>query len=167
MKIKVLTTIVCCISTLAVVAQGPIGKGQNQLNVGVGFSSWGIPVYIGFDHGVHKDVTVGGEISYRSYTDNFGAKDYNHSITGISANGNYHFNSILNIPKSWDVYAGLNLGFYIWSSSGDYRGNGSSGLGLGAQVGARYFISNKVGLNLELGGGNAFGGGKFGVTIRL
>ncbi len=85
----------------------------------------------------------------------------------FSFNGNYHFNTLLKIPRSWDLYAGLNLGFYVWNSSRDYPGNRASGLGLGAQVGARYFLSNKVGLNLELGGGNAFSGGKFGVTIKL
>jgi len=40
-------------------------------------------------------------------------------------------------------------------------------LGLGAQVGGRYYISNKVALNLEFGGGNAFSGGKFGLTFKL
>ncbi|MES2780865.1 MAG: outer membrane beta-barrel protein [Bacteroidota bacterium] len=167
MKSKVLTTVVLCMAALAVVAQGPIGKGQNQLNVGVGLSSWGIPVYVGFDHGVHQDVTLGGELSFRSYRNNYSNKDYNHSIIGISGNGNYHFNTLLDIPKSWDLYAGLNIGFYIWNSSSAYRGSGSSGLGLGAQIGGRYYITNKLGLNLELGGGNAFSGGKFGLTIRL
>jgi len=167
MNIKVLTTAVLCMATMAVVAQGPIGKGQNQLNLGVGLSSWGIPVYIGFDHGVHKDVTLGGEFSFRSYHDNYYKREYNHSIIGISGNGNYHFNTLLDIPKSWDLYAGLNIGFYIWNSSNGYPGSGSSGLGLGAQLGGRYYLSNKVGLNLEVGGGNAFSGGKFGVTIKL
>ncbi|MES2559558.1 MAG: hypothetical protein V4590_07455 [Bacteroidota bacterium] len=61
---KTLIAAVLCVVTFAAVAQGPIGKGQNQLNLGVGLSSWGIPVYIGFDHGVHKDVTIGGEFSF-------------------------------------------------------------------------------------------------------
>jgi hypothetical protein len=71
------------------------------------------------------------------------------------------------MPKKWDFYAGLNIGFYVWSSPNDYKGSNSSGLGLGAQIGGRYYLSNKVGLNLELGGGNAFSGGKFGLTFKL
>jgi hypothetical protein len=73
----------------------------------------------------------------------------------------------LNIPSTWDFYAGLNLGFYYWNSRNDYPGNSRSGIGLGAQIGGRYYFTNKIGLNLELGGGNAFSGGKVGISIRL
>lgn len=148
-------------------AQYPLAKGQNQLNLGVGLSSWGVPVYLGIDHGIGQNFTLGGELSYRNYNNNWDGAKYDHSIFGISGNGNYHFNSVLNIPSNWDLYAGLNLGFYIWSSSAGYGGSGSSELGLGAQLGARYALSKTVGLNLEFGGGNAFSGGKFGVTIKL
>jgi outer membrane immunogenic protein len=148
-------------------AQCPINKGQAQLNAGVGLSSWGIPVYVGLDYGIHKDITIGGEASFRSYNDNWGGNKYRHSVVGISGNGNYHFNSLLGIPTNWDLYAGLNIGFYYWSSPDNYGGTRSSGLGLGAQVGGRYYFSDKVGINLEFGGGNAFSGGKFGISIKL
>lgn len=148
-------------------AQSPIAKGESQINVGLGLSSWGVPVYIGFDHGVHPDITVGGELSYRSYSDKYANVNYDHSVIGISGNGNYHFNRVLEIPKNWDFYAGLNLGFYIWNSPSDYHGSHSSELGLGAQVGGRYYFSDKIGLNLEFGGGNAFSGGKIGLTFKL
>jgi outer membrane immunogenic protein len=147
--------------------QNPLPKGQSQLNLGVGFSGWGVPVYIGLDYGVHNDVTIGGEISFRSYNERWASNHYKHSIIGISGNFNYHFNRILNIPPVWDFYAGLNLGFYMWSSPNDYYGKHNSGLGLGAQIGGRYYFSKNIGLNLEFGGGNAFSGGKFGVTIKL
>ncbi len=148
-------------------AQGPISKGQSQINAGVGFSSWGTPVYIGFDHGVHPDVSLGAELSFRSYNENRHNSKYRHSIIGISGNANYHFNRVLNIPSPWDFYAGLNLGFYNWNSPNDYEGSHTSDIGLGAQIGGRYYFSNKVGLNLEFGGGNAFSGGKFGLTIKI
>ena len=148
-------------------AQSPIAKGESQINAGLGLSSWGVPVYIGFDHGIHPDITVGGELSYRSYSDKYANVNYDHSVIGISGNGNYHFNRVLEIPKNWDFYAGLNLGFYIWNSPSDYHGSHSSELGLGAQVGGRYYFSDKIGLNLEFGGGNAFSGGKIGLTFKL
>ena len=148
-------------------AQSPVKKGESQLNAGVGLSSWGIPVYIGLDYGVHPDITVGGELSYRAYQDKYANISYDHSVIGISGNGNYHFNRVLEIPKNWDFYAGLNLGFYIWNSPVDYHGSHSSGLGLGAQVGGRYYFNDKIGLNLEFGGGNAFSGGKLGLTFKL
>jgi hypothetical protein len=166
MKKQLLTFALILFSSL-IFAQAPVAKGESQLNAGVGLSSWGIPVYIGLDYGVHPDITVGGELSYRSYQDKYASVNYDHSVIGISGNGNYHFNRVLEIPRKWDFYAGLNLGFYIWSSPNDYHGSHSSGLGLGAQVGGRYFFNDKIGLNLEFGGGNAFSGGKLGLTFKL
>ena len=162
---KVMFSMVLLLICGSTFAQNPLPKGKSQLNLGIGLSEWSIPVYLGFDYGVHKDITLGGELSYRHYNryDSY----YNPNIIGISGNGNYHFNYILNIPQNWDFYAGLNLGYYIWSYPHTYSGGGSSELGLGAQVGGRYFLSNKVALNLEFGGGNAFSGGKFGLTIKL
>lgn len=147
--------------------QGPVRKGQAQLNAGLGFSSWGIPVYFGFDIGVHEDITVGGGITFRSYNDNYKGVNYVHSIFSLVTNGNYHFNSLLDIPANWDFYAGLNLGLYFWNSPEDYPGNHSSGLGLGAQIGGRYYFNDKFGINLEIGGGYSLSGGRFGISIRL
>ena len=166
MKMKKLSIILflSVITVLTVNAQSPLGKGRQQLNAGVGFSGWGVPLYVGLDFGVHRDFTLGIEGSYRSYNQNYTGTKYNSSIIGISGNGNYHFNSLLDIPSAWDFYAGLNLGYYFWSTPSNYPGNNSSGMGLGAQIGGRYFFSNRFGLNLEFGGGNAFSGGKFGIT---
>mgnify|MGYP000985154404 CR=1 FL=1 len=148
-------------------SQSPIAKGESQVNAGIGLSSWGVPVYVGLDYGVHPDISIGGELSYRSYNDKYDNISYDHSVIGISGNGNYHFNRVLEIPSKWDLYAGLNLGFYIWNSPDGYEGSHSTGLGLGAQIGGRYFFSDKIGINLEFGGGNAFSGGKLGLTFKL
>ena len=153
------------ISTSALFAQ-PISKGQAQINAGVGLSSWGIPVYLGFDYGVHPDVTLGAEMSFRSYNEDWEKYKYNHSIIGFLGNANYHFNNVLNIPSPWDFYAGLNIGFYHWNSPKGYKSHNSP-LGLGAQIGGRYYFTNRVGINLEFGGGNSFSGGKLGLTIKL
>jgi len=48
-----------------------------------------------------------------------------------------------------------------------YPGSHTSGLGIGAQVGGRYYFSDNVGINIEFGGGNAFSGGKVGISILL
>jgi hypothetical protein len=163
----ILPALVLLISFGTASAQNPLPKGKTQLNFGVGLSEWGVPVYIGFDHGISRDFTLGAELSYRSYKENWKNSSYKHNITGISGNANYHFNHLLNIPKAFDLYAGANIGFYAWTSPELYDGTHSSGLGLGGQVGGRYYFSDKVGLNLEVGGGNAFSGGKLGLTIRL
>jgi outer membrane immunogenic protein len=164
---KLLLTIVLLTGVICSYAQNPLPVGRAQLNAGLGFSDWGVPIYLGLDFGAARDFTVGGELSFRSYRDNFNGVGYGHSIIGLSANGNYHFNTVLDMPSDWDFYAGLNLGFYSWTSSSDYPGNRSSGISLGAQIGGRYYFTQKVGLNLELGGGNAFSGGKIGLTFKL
>jgi outer membrane immunogenic protein len=147
-----------------VTAQSPLAKGRKQINAGVGISGWGIPIYVGMDFGVGKNFTLGFEGSFRFYNERLGGNRYNSTIIGISGNGNYHFNTVLNIPSEWDFYAGLNLGFFVWSTPSNYPGDGSSGLGAGLQVGGRYFFQPNFGLNVEFGGSNAFSGGKFGIT---
>lgn len=166
MKKQVLAFALCLFTAIAF-GKGPLSEGQGQINAGFGLSSWGAPFYLGFDYGVHPDITLGGEFSYRNY-DNYYLDDrYYHSIIGIAGNGNYHFNKFLEIPRNWDLYAGLNLGFYIWNSPDDYYGSRTSEVGLGAQIGGRYYFNDKIGINLEFGSGNAFSGGKFGISIRL
>ncbi|MFZ1703122.1 MAG: outer membrane beta-barrel protein [Saprospiraceae bacterium] len=161
-----LITILFLIGTTSF-AQASLEKGRNQINLGVGLSGWGIPVYLGFDHGTSQDITLGLEVSFRSFNENYNSNTYKHNIIGFSGNGNYHFNRVLNLPRKFDFYAGLNVGFYSWSSPNDYNGSNTSRLGLGGQVGFRYFLSSKTGINLEFGGGNAFSGGKIGLTFKL
>jgi hypothetical protein len=164
MKKLSIILLLSAISLFTVKAQSQLSNGRVQLNSGVGFSGWGVPIYIGLDFGVSRDITLGFEGSFRNYRENYSDIKYHSTIFGISGNGNYHFNRVLEIPSNWDFYAGLNLGFYAWTSPNDYPGEGNSGLGLGAQIGGRYFFNDRFGLNLEAGGGNAFSGGKFGIT---
>lgn len=144
-------------------AQGNLDKGKAQINAGVGLSGWGIPVYAGFDYGLGKSFTIGAEVSYRNY-DNLG---FGFNIIGVLGNVNYHLNDVLNMPKDMDLYGGLNLGYYLYNSPAGYAGSSLSTLGISGQVGYRYFFSNKIGGNIELGGGSAVSGAKLGVTIKL
>ena len=41
-------------------AQSPLEAGGIQLNAGVGFSGWGLPIYVGGDFGVTDDISIGG-----------------------------------------------------------------------------------------------------------
>lgn len=148
-------------------AQGTLDKGALQLNAGLGFSGWGLPVYVGVDYGIADDFTIGGEVSYRSVS----YHTVRYSSLGIVANGNYHFNRIFSLPSEFNLYAGLNIGYYYWSNN--YNGSiafsphYSSAPNLGLQVGGRYFINKNFGVNLELGGGQIGGAGKLGITYKF
>lgn len=150
-------------------AQCPLTQEKYQINAGIGFSGWGIPLYAGFDYGVQHDITIGVEGSLRSYNQDISNLTYNSTILGLSGNGNYHFDKLLELPSNWDFYAGLNIGYYFWSRPSNYPsyGTGASGIGIGAQIGGRYFFKKNFGLNLEFGGGNVFSSGKLGITYIL
>lgn len=160
---KVVLSIALLAACVPSKAQGNLGKGKVQINVGLGFSGWGIPVYGGFDYGVHKNITIGAEGSFRSYN----TVGYQFSIIGISGNANYHFNEVLELPKKMDLYAGLNIGYYIYNTPKGYLGTSLSTVGVSGQVGFRYFFTDKIGGNIEFGGGNATSGGKIGLTFKL
>jgi outer membrane immunogenic protein len=163
---KLLIVLFLLIAVCAVFAQNPIGNGQTQFDAGFGFSNWGNPAYVGLDYGI-DDFTLGGELSFDSWRENYNNNYYQHSIIGISGNANYHFNTLLEIPSNWDLYAGLNIGFYAWNSPDTYQGTHTSGLGIGGQVGTRFYFSRNFGVNLEFGGGNEFSGGKLGISVKI
>ncbi|HQR94397.1 MAG TPA: hypothetical protein PLK14_05720 [Sediminibacterium sp.] len=148
-------------------SQNALATGRSQLNFGLGLSNWGIPVYLGLDYGISKDITLGAELSVRNYDEDWNNGTYRQQIIGVIGNGNYHFNNALNIPSNYDFYAGLNVGFNIWTSPTTYGGSHSSGLAIGAQIGGRHYFSNKLGLNLEFSGGNSASNSKIGLSIRL
>lgn len=143
----------------------PIQEGESQINAGFGLSTYGLPVYGGIEFGVAENISVGGEFSYRKWGK---YSVYSPSIITIAGIGNYHFNELLEIPSEFDLYAGLSLGYSIWSDNDlyDYSWFKGSGLYLTGQVGGRYFLSDNFALNLELGGGT-YSGGKLGITYKF
>lgn len=152
-------------------AQAPLEQGGTQFNAGFGTSGWGTPVYVGIDFGVAPNITVGGELSYQSYNQYYSdIYDYKSSIFGIQANGNYHFNEVLNIPSEWDLYAGANLNYYNWTTKVDGQKvsySDADNFGIGLQVGGRYFFTDRFGVNLQVGGGNVTSGIKVGITYKF
>ncbi len=164
---KQFLTIVLMMVTSVIFAQCPVDEGQIQINGGFGFSDWGIPVYVGIDYGIDNDVTVGGQLSFRSFKENWDAKSYSSTMIGVSLNGTYHFNRLLDISKEWDVYAGIEFGYNIWNNPSGYPGNHTSGLGFGMQYGGRYYFNNNWGINLEFGVVIGSSSAQIGVSYRL
>ena len=142
-------------------------KGKKQLNIALGFAKNSIPVYVGLDFWIHEDISLGGEVGWGRYNWEHKDNDYHQDVFSFSFNGNYHFARILGIPEEFDIYAGLNIGFYHWTDNDpfDYWDNHTSGLGLGIQVGFRYYFSSKFGFYLEGMAGNQISSGKIGLSI--
>lgn len=148
----------------------PYSSSLKIFNAGVGISSWGIPIYASVEFPVVDNITVGAGLSYQSDSERFGNFKWSHKIFGISVIGNYHFNEVLDIPDQFDVYGGLSLGYWNWSTKSNeaninYGGSGNGGIGVGLQVGGRYLFTDNVGINLEFGGGSVLSAGRAGVSI--
>jgi len=126
----------------------PLSKGEKQLNLGLGISSYGLPVYAGIDFAVHNDWTVGPAVKV-IIDENF--------RFGAIGRFDYHWNRLIGISSEWDFYAGANLGFNV----GD-----DFDLDIGLQVGGRWYWSDKWALNLEFGGGTSFGS-VIGVSMKF
>ena len=152
----------------------PYSDGSSLFTVGVGASSWGIPLFVRYEKAVADNITAGGSLSFQSKGETYGNNKWKHTIVGLNARGSYHFNELLEAPDEWDFYGGMSLGYYFWDTKYDgagasysYSGSGSGGLGIGLHLGARYFIKDNMGINLELGGGSVLAGGTVGVTFLL
>ncbi len=172
----VASTVLFTVST----ARSQFNPGENQqilANAGIGFSSYGIPIYASVDIGVADNITVGGGVSFQSNTERINVFSdsfrWKHTIFGIGLRGDYHFNELLELANEWDVYAGLGLDYYSWETKlkegagSVYSGSGSGGFGISARVGVRYFFNEKLGANLEFGGGSVLSAGRVGVTLKL
>ena len=76
---KIVLSLSFALITVFAFSQSPLYVGSSQLNLGVGLSDSGIPVYIGFDHSIARDITLGAELSYRAYNENWQNNYYNHN----------------------------------------------------------------------------------------
>lgn len=146
-----------------------VQKGDVQLNAGIAADRYASSVafYAGLDYGIHPDITIGAEARFggKDY------KDYNGRVNwfGIGVNGNYHFNTLLGIPNKYDIYAGATVGHnsFNYKDDIDNRFDFDPGIGVSAQVGARYYITDNFGLNAEANAGSLFNGGKFGISYKF
>jgi len=136
-------------------------KGSFQINVGSGYSNWGIPIYVGMEYAFNEDITLGGFASYSTYSEDWGVYKWRHNVFSFFASGNMHVNRLLEFNDNVDLYGGVSLGFNSYSTEGDgvpagvkYGGNKASGLLYGIQAGVRYYFIDNLGVNAELILGN-------------
>ncbi|RYG10268.1 MAG: hypothetical protein EOO07_22445 [Chitinophagaceae bacterium] len=151
-------------------------KGESTIQVGFGlgitYADGAVnvpPLQVRYEKAVTEYISVGGILGYSSSTYNFQGYDYNfntgmtyetlfgikQSYLLIGARANYHFET----GEKFDPYGGATLG-YSKISTGDNIGAGvnlKNNLVLyGAQIGANYYFSDKIGGWAELGYGISY-----------
>jgi outer membrane immunogenic protein len=141
---KKILTIAAIISAVAFSSSTVYGQAQKYLNVG----GAGTGLYASIEFPVSSVITIAPQFS----------TDYNFNALVFAGKGNFYFDDIFELPGEWDVYAGINLGWRVES--------GNDGFNFGAQVGARWFWSDKWGVNAEFGGGSGVLGG-IGLTLKM
>jgi hypothetical protein len=157
-KITLLIVFAFIISAISF-AQGdgnaPLGKGGKQINFGVGFID-GIPLYVGVDFGVHRDVSLGPEIDF-----DLSGFDW----MRIKFRADYHWNSLIGIPSEWDFYSGVGLGPKIRLDNNDNNNNNDVGFLFQVNIGGRWYWSD-WGINSEFGLGTDINW-RFGLSKRF
>lgn len=139
-------------------------KYGHKLNVGVGigytdyYSSESV-INLNYEFDVGNDFTLAPFITF--YTYHYGYHTYRETVVPIGVKGYYYFDRLLKASSKWDFYGAGSLGLAVirdrsWDSG--FNGNRSDygeiyPLYLDLHIGARYYLSNKVGLFLDLSTG--------------
>ncbi|MDA3867045.1 MAG: outer membrane beta-barrel protein [Salinivirgaceae bacterium] len=138
-------------------------RGNSFVNFGIGASSWGVPIYAGMEWMVNNEISLGGQVSFRSQSETIAGSSYQHNAFSLAARGNYYFNHLLKIDPPFLVYAGASLGFVSVSTSTRfsdgvaYDGSRGTGTFFGIHTGGAYFFNKHWAVNAELGFGNVIG----------
>ncbi len=139
-------------------------------NLGVGIGYYGyvdhsVPVIMmNYEFDVARNFTLAPFVGIYSYTNDYywdnGYYRYRETTIPLGVKASYYLDELLAADSDWDFYVAASLGAQIHSESWDngYGGDRSvardtSPLYLDAHVGARYHISRKVGIFLDLSTG--------------
>ena len=150
-------TLLLCLLTCTSVSYAFAQNNEDHFNLGLGLNNgWGIPISGTYDWGFRQDFNLGVGLSVGLDVD-----DGQGSETALGAGffTQWYADRILEIPSSLDVYAGLGVFYYTRDSADD--------LDLNLFIGGRYYFNETLGVNLELGGGTVFSGGRVGLSWRL
>ncbi|SFG80443.1 hypothetical protein [Pedobacter insulae] len=133
---------------------GSYTKNDKLLNIGIGVNSFydgGIPFGASYEQGITSTISVGVNADYLS--NDYLSFKFTAIYLGVRAS--YHFNDLLKIENNKiDLYGGPTLGYrnFSWKDTKQNLGDDyGSGLFLGAYVGGKYYLSQKISLFTELG----------------
>jgi hypothetical protein len=169
-KALVLLVAVALLSGIAASGTKEFYKGSFTLTPQVGLNKFAIPFGLNAEYGLTPNISLGATVMVWMWSDEW----IKQNIISLAAEALYHFTGIN--AKSIDLFAGLALGYAIYSYSwkGDmleFGDTGASGLDLGLVLGGRYFLNPKLAICLRLVSsfiGDWGGvGGQLGLTLRL
>jgi len=180
-KIVLILSLSCAFILSHAQEESPTLKGNSQLNIGTGiFGGSGglnlIPVHLGLDFFIIDNLSAGFDINWRY----FASQEVVGKPSLISAQAviDYHFNQVMNLPSSWDFYAGVKMGSGYMTTSeemeafNEYYSNGFKFV-FDARAGIRYYFNGNLALNSEIGvtsvSGTKTTGASFtlGITVKL
>ena len=130
-------------------------KGDNMLNVGIGLGGgFGTPIGLSFEHGFSDKISGGAYAAYASKTTPTGFGDFKYTYILTAARASYHFD--FGVEKL-DPYLGVILGYNIasakWTGTGAVPASSAGGFIYGGHAGARYYLSDSIGIFAEAGYG--------------
>ena len=137
-------------------------KGQLFLGPTVGMAWSGLGFGANGEYMINKNWGAGGEVSYASYSDDFGGFGYNYSwkytFVGVLGFASYHFNIK---SDKFDPYLKGGLGYFHWGAkytdnAGNVHGNlysagRSSGIGVEGAAGIHYFFKPSMAGRAQIG----------------
>jgi hypothetical protein len=152
-----------------------IEEGTSMITIGAGisptfYSGGGFeatlpPLEASYEYGISDKITIGGFAGYAGAEFRSAGFGYDYTYLLAGALGNYHFVN----SETFDVYVGAKLGYVNVSAKevGTAFGVGAeaSGVLYGGQLGARYWFSDSIAVNVEAGYGVSTL--KAGVTFKL
>ena len=162
---RIITTSLILLFAVSIAFAQPYQKGSKVINAGIGFGLSGIygdagmpPVSVGFQYGLEDKISIGGIAGFSTSSYGWDEWKWDYTYIIIGARGEYHF---LESSEKLDAYVGATLGYNIVSVSepdgyerlwGGYETEASYFI-YGFHVGARYALSNNIGIFGELGYG--------------
>lgn len=158
------------------IAPAQFVNGKSALGPCIGLSFLGSTPQFGVNYEYGIDVQnfgllgIGGIFRYWSYSEDYYSGKWKYTDILIGAQGNYHFKVG---DRKFDPYLGLTLAYDAGSVSWEgaystYATPTHGGLFLGADAGARYWISPTVALTGRLGFGSlGYGALDLGVDFKF
>ncbi len=169
-KALVLLVALALLSGIAASGTKEFYKGSFTLTPQVGLNKFTIPFGLNAEYGLTPNISLGATAMVWMWSDEW----LSQNLISLAVEALYHFTGLN--AKSIDLFAGLALGYSIYSYSWkddmfEFGDTGASGLDLGLVLGGRYFFSPKLAASLRLvssfiGDWGGFGA-QLGLTIRM